>query len=128
MRAVEDDITRAGASLAAVGTGDPAYARDFKATADIAFPLLVDDEHVSYRAVEAGRTSLIGLARPNVVARGVRALAQGNRQGRPGRAPLLLGATHVLRPDGTVPFAWRNDDVADIAPTAAILAVLAVLA
>ncbi|MGI8874091.1 MAG: peroxiredoxin-like family protein, partial [Egibacteraceae bacterium] len=101
MRAVQDDITRAGVGIAAVGTGDPVYARDFKATTDIAFPLLVDEKRHSYRAVEAGRTSVVGLARPTVVARSVRALARGTRQGRRGPAQLMLGATHVIRPDGT---------------------------
>lgn len=121
MRTVEDDVARTGATIAAVGTGDMAYARDFKATAEITFPLLVDDEHVSYRAVDAGRSSLAALARPAVVARGVRAVAQGARQGRVGTAPLLLGATHVIRPDGSIALAWRNADVADSAPVAAVL-------
>lgn len=124
MRAVQDDITRAGVGIAAVGTGDPVYARDFKATTDIAFPLLVDEKRHSYRAVEAGRTSVVGLARPTVVARSVRALALGTRQGRRGPAQLMLGATHVIRPDGTVPFAWRGDTVADTPPTRTVLAAL----
>lgn len=121
MRTAEDDVARTGATIAAVGTGDMSYARDFKATAAITFPLLVDDKHTSYRAVGAGRTSVTALARPVVVARGVRAVAQGARQGRRGKAPLLLGATHVIRPDGTVAYAWRNADVADTAPVEAVL-------
>lgn len=124
MRAVEGDIVQAGAGIAAVGTGDPAYARDFKATSDITFPLLVDDTHASYRAVEAGRTSLVGLASPKVVARSLGAMTRGARQGRPGKSPLLLGATHIIHPDGTVPFAWRNDEVSDTAPVDAVLAAL----
>ncbi|MEX0657978.1 MAG: peroxiredoxin-like family protein [Egibacteraceae bacterium] len=121
LRAVQDDITRAGVGIAAVGTGDPAYARDFKATTDIAFPLLVDDTRASYRAVEAGRTSLVGLARPTVIARSVRALARGVRQGRPGQAQLMLSATHLIRPEGTVAFAWRGDTVADTPPVDTVL-------
>lgn len=121
LRGVQDDITRAGVAIAAVGTGDTAYAQDFKATSAIAFPLLVDDRRDSYRAVEAGRTSVVGLASPTVVARGARAFARGTRQGRTGQARLLLGATHLIHPDGSVPFAWRGDTVADTPPTRTVL-------
>lgn len=113
MRAAEDDIARAGASIAAVGTGDAAYARDFKAERAIGFPLLIDDEGISYRAVNAGRGTLGAFFKPTVLARGTRAVVRGARQGKMGPAQLRLGATHIIRPDGSVPFAWRNADYAE---------------
>lgn len=125
MRAAEDDVARAGASIAAVGTGDAAYARDFKAERAIEFPLLVDDEGVSYRAVQAGRGTLGALFKPTVLARGARAVVRGARQGRTGPAQLRLGATHVIRPDGSVPFAWHNGDYADTPSPRMVLDALA---
>lgn len=121
MRAAEDDVAGAGASIAAVGTGDAAYARDFKAERAIEFPLLVDDEGTSYRVVHAGRGTLGAVFKPTVLAKGARAVARGARQGKMGPGGLRLGATHVIRPDGSVPFAWRNADYADTPSVRAVL-------
>lgn len=125
LRAAEDRLADAGAGIAAIGTGDAAYAREFKARRGIGFPLLVDDELASYRAVEARRGTVAAALRPSVVARGARALWRGSRQGAPGPAPLMLGATTVVRPGGRVALAWRNDDYADTPPVEAILRALA---
>ena len=114
----------AAAQLAAIGTGDIAYARDFKARMRVGFPVLVDDDLASYDAVAAETGALGALAKPTVLAKGARAVLRGARQGRTGPAPLRLGATHVVHPDGAVTFAWRNADYADSAPPAAVLAAL----
>jgi hypothetical protein len=116
------DVLAAKVTLAAVGTGDLDYARHFADEQDIAFPLLVDEASLSYRAVGTKKGSLLGLANPKVLLSGAAAVRGGNRQGRPGRAPLVLGAAHVIRPDGSVPYAWVNEDVADNAPIADVLA------
>ncbi|HVM00671.1 MAG TPA: AhpC/TSA family protein [Egibacteraceae bacterium] len=125
MRDAEGDIARAGGRLAAIGTGDIAYARDFKASRAIGFPLLVDDDRVTYGVVGAGRATVATTLRPSVLAKGTRSLLRGSRQGALGPAALLLGATTVIRPDGRVPLAWRSDDVADTPPVTAILRALA---
>lgn len=119
-----EDVRGADAALAAVGTGDVAYARHFAEERDIRFPLLVDDERRSYKAVGTKRGRMIDLAKPAIVRAGAAALARGHLQGRTGPAPMVLGAAHVIRPDGTVPFAWINDDVSDNAPLAEVVAAL----
>lgn len=125
LRHHEHDIAAAGAGIAAIGTGDVAYARQFKAARHIDFPLLVDDDLVSYRAAEAQSGTLRDLVAPTVLAKGARAVLRGSRQGSSGPAPLLLGATHVIRTDGSVPLAWVNADYADNAPLETVLAALA---
>lgn len=124
LRHHEADIAAAGAGIAAVGTGDAAYAQRFKAAHHIDFPLLVDNDLVSYRAVETQSGTLRDLVAPTVLAKGARAVLRGSRQARSGPAPLLLGATHVIRPNGSVPLAWVNADYADNAPLDAVLAAL----
>jgi peroxiredoxin len=121
LRDHEPDVTAAGATIAAIGTGDIRYAEAFAAEHDIGFPLLVDDDLVTYRAAGARRTSVLGLGSPRVLRAGAKALAAGHRQGRLGPATLLLGATHVVRSDGAVALAWRNADYADNAPVERIL-------
>jgi peroxiredoxin len=121
---LRDHQKTAGASIAAVGTGDAVMARVFRDEQGIAFPLLIDVELRSYHAVGTGWGSLGQLAKPSSLAAGWRALRGGHRQGRTGKHPLILGATHVIRPDGSVPFAWVNADFADNAPIDMALAAL----
>lgn len=116
MRDHEDEVSAAGGTVAAIGTGDLDYARDFRDSREIGFRLLVDPALATYRAVGTKKGTLLGLAKPAVLAAGARITAKGTLQGKPGPAPLILGATHVLHPDGSVPYAWINDDYADNAP------------
>jgi peroxiredoxin len=120
------EIDAAGVGLAAIGTGDIEYARHFKAQRSIDFPLLVDDELRSYREIGAGWLSwrqLVSL--PGTLLPGARLLARGRLQGRSGRSPLLLGATHLIKPDGSVPYAWVNASLSDEAPLPEVLAAVA---
>lgn len=120
----EADFTDRGAALAAIGTGDVAYARDFKAERALGFPVLVDPDLVTYRAVGAQRGTLRDLVSLGNARSGLRALRRRQLQGRIGPHPLIFGATHVIEPDGTVAFAWVNDDFGDDAPVAEVLAAL----
>lgn len=115
-------ILDAGVGVAAIGTGNPEMARAFRDEREIEFPLLLDEELRSYRAIGAGRATLGQLARPAMLAAGLRTLRGGHRQGKTGTHPLILGAIHVIRPDGSVPFAWLNTDPADNAPVKEALA------
>lgn len=117
-------VLGAGADIAAVGTGNAEMARAFRDERGVAFPLLLDVQLRSYRAVGAGRATLAQLVKPATLAASLRTLRSGHRQGRTGKHPLALGATHVIRPDGSVPFAWVNADSADNAPVGQALAAL----
>ncbi len=119
-----DEIRAAGVGLAAIGTGDLRYAEHFKAERGIDFPLLVDDELVTYQAIGARRGGLRQMLGLPTVTAGIRTLAHGRVQGRSGPHPLQFGATHLIRPDGSVPFAWVNDDFADDPPLPEVLAAL----
>ena len=96
MRDALEDLTARAATLTAIGTGDVAYAQAFAEEQGITFPLLVDDASVSYRAVGTRKGRMTAIANPRLLAAGARATAEGHRQGAPGRAPLVLGATHVI--------------------------------
>ncbi len=117
-----DDALAANVTIAAVGTGDLEYARHFAEEHRVTFPLMVDDRSVSYRAVGTKKGSPLDLVKPSVLANGAKALGAGNRQGKPGRAPMVYGAAHVIRPDSSVTFAWINDDFSDNAPIDEVLA------
>jgi peroxiredoxin len=124
LRDHQDEIRAAGAGLAAIGTGDLRYAEHFKTERKIDFPLLVDDQLTTYRAIGARRGGLkemLGLA---TLSAGIRTVAHGRMQGRSGPHPLQFGATHLIRPDGSVPYAWVNGDFADDPPLPEVLAAI----
>lgn len=120
-----DELARRDVAVAAVGTGDLMYARDFAEDKRVNFPLYVDDAKASYKAVGTRKGSLRDSFKPRVMARAAAVTAKGNLQGKLGPAHLVLGATHVIRPDGSVPFAWINEDFADNADFTEALASLA---
>jgi len=124
LRDAEPDIRKLGASIVAIGTGDPWYAQAFAEERDIAFPLLLDEELLTYRAVGAERGTVAQMVSPRVWGRGAQAVLGGSVQGRTGSHPLQLGATHIIQPDGSVPLAWTNRDFGDNAPVDLILETL----
>jgi peroxiredoxin len=124
LRDAVEDIAALDASVAAIGTGDLDYARSFAAERGVTFPLMVDEASSSYRAVGTEKGSKIGLLNPKLALSGARAMAAGHTQGRSGPKQLVLGATHVILPDDSVPFAWINDDYDDNAPIDEVLAAL----
>jgi hypothetical protein len=128
VRDAEDELASLGAGIAAIGSGDLRYAEDFRRSYRLDFPLLVDEDLVSYRQVGAGRATTRQMVSASTVRSGARAVLRGNMQGRTGRHPMVLGATHIIRPEGfpgpQVIFAWVNADFGDNAPVAAILAAL----
>jgi peroxiredoxin len=121
LRDHEAEIRAAGVGLAAIGTGDIGYARHFEADRSIDFPLLVDDDLESYRVIGAGRLSLGEVLSPSSLSASVRLLTKGRLQGRSGRHPTVLGGTHIIRPDGSVPYAWVNATLSDEAPLPEVL-------
>ncbi|HWH33558.1 MAG TPA: AhpC/TSA family protein [Egibacteraceae bacterium] len=115
------EIDRRDVAVAAVGTGDLMYARDFAEDKRVNFPLYVDDAKASYKAVGTRKGSARSFAKPRVIASAARVTAKGHIQGKLGPAHMVLGATHVIRPDGSVAFAWVNGDFDDNADFAEAL-------
>jgi peroxiredoxin len=124
LRGHRSEIDRLDVAVAAIGTGDLMYARDFAEDQRVDFPLYVDDAKASYKAVGTKKSTLARTMKPSVVASGIRVMAKGHRQGKLGPAHMVLGATHVIRPDGSVPFAWVNDEFDDNADFGEALASL----
>jgi peroxiredoxin len=111
-----------GARIVAIGTGDVAYAQKFRQEFELTFPVLSDDDLLSYVAVGAKDTNLLNFIRPGNVVQVVNTLRGGVRQGAPGKHQRYLGATHVFLAGGAVAYAWLNDDFAHDAPLREVLA------
>ena len=90
-----------------IGPAKPEHIAGFRAATGYAGTLLVDPERRSYRAAGLER----GWARvlhPLVAWKGLRAFAQGFRQGARQGDPVQQGGTFVLGPGDRVRFEWRD--------------------
>ena len=124
MREFEPAFLNKGAHLAAVGLGDPQYAKTFREETGIKFPLLIDERREAYSALELKKASLLHLFRKdNMVAR-KRAKFAGHRQRRLGKDPLQLGGSFIFGPGGKEYFVHISETFGDNAQPATLLAAL----
>ncbi len=124
MRDQEPAFREAGASLAAIGVGDAAYARSFRDETGLTFPLLVDARRAAYRAAGLRTASLLHLVRRENAAARTRARAAGFRQHRTGRNPFQLGGSFVFGPGNVDCYTHVSQTFGDNASPAALLAAL----
>ena len=124
MRDHETEFRARGASLAAIGLGDLAYARAFRDEFAIAFPLLVDVEREAYRAAELKSATLRHLLRQDNFVTRRRARAAGHRQGRTGQNIFQLGGSFVFGPGDVDRYAHLSETFGDNAPVSALLTAL----
>ena len=122
MRTHEPEFRAAGATLAAIGLGDPSYARHFCEDAGITFPLLIDEERRAYRVAELKNANLLHLLRSDNARARSRAKAGGHRQHRLGKNPFQLGGSFVFRPGNIDGYAHISATFGDNAPVAELLA------
>ncbi len=110
--------------MVAVGLGGRRYAAAFRSETGIAFPLLVDEERLAYRALDLKEGSMLHLLRPDNVKAGKRAAAAGHRQQRLGKNPFQLGGSFVFGPGDVDLFAHVSATFGDNAAPADLIAAL----
>lgn len=121
MRDHEDELTAAGAALAAIGLGGRDYAATFREETGIRFPLLVDGDRVAYRAAGLRQGSLLHLLRRDNFRARSRAKAAGHSQHRLGRDPFQLGGSFVFAPGDVDLYAHLSETFGDNAPVAELV-------
>jgi len=124
LRGQEAAFREAGACLAAIGLGDRAYARKFRAETGIGFPLLIDERREAYRAAGLRSASILHLFRPATAVARSRARAGGHRQHRLGRNPFQLGGSFVFGPGNVDRYAYVSRTLGDNPDPAALLAAI----
>lgn len=122
MRDKEADFRSQGASLAAVGLGDPQYARAFRDETGIRFPLLIDEKKQAYRAAGLRKGSLLHILRPFNTAARKRARETGHQQHRLGKDPFQLGGSFVFGPGNVDLLAHISETFGDNAAVSDLLA------
>lgn len=113
MRAHEQEFRAKGATLAAVGLGDPNYARLFREKTGITFPLLIDENRQAYKAIGLRNASLLHLLRRDNMQARKRAKAAGHKQHRLGKDPFQLGGSFVFAPGNVDRFVHLSETFGD---------------
>jgi hypothetical protein len=122
LRAHEQELRAAGASVLAIGLADREYARQFRSESGIGFPLLVDEKRQAYRAARLRSASLLHLLRRDNFAARTRARAGGHQQHRLGANPMQLGGSFVFAPGNVDRFVHLSETFGDNASPSALLA------
>ncbi len=122
MRERESEFRAAGCGIAAVGLGDRNYARMFREEAAIAFPLLIDEDRIAYRAAGLKTANALHLLKRENAKFRERARASGHRQHKTGPNPFQLGGSFVFAPGNLDLFVHVSRTFGDNAPLEALLA------
>jgi hypothetical protein len=124
LSAHEEEFTKKGAKLVAIGLGDANYARLFREDTGIKFPLLIDEKKEAYQAASLGKASLLHLLRKDNTAARKRAKAGGYRQHKLGKDPFQLGGSFVFGPGNVDRYAHLSETFGDNAPISDLLSAL----
>jgi peroxiredoxin len=119
------EITKAGAEIVAVGTGDERYAKAFVADERVPFPVLVDDGAAAASAAALKRVNFATLLfDPRSMRGALQAHRNGFRVKKSGKRVNQLGATFVLGPGSHLRYAHVDAHTADHAPLDDVLGAL----
>ena len=111
-----DEFRDKGAEVVAIGMGRVDMAKHFADTRDIPFPLLVDHDRESYRALELRVGSLLDVAGPKVWVRGIKGMLGGHTSTLPKQDPKQMGGVMVVARGGDVLFLHRAQESSDNPP------------
>jgi hypothetical protein len=124
LREHESEFQKLGAKLAAIGLGDRNYAKLFREETGIAFPLLIDEERLAYRAAGLRSGNLLHILRRDNGRARARAKAGGYKQHRLGPNPFQLGASFIFAPGNVEVFRHISKTFGDNASPGDLLAAL----
>ena len=124
MREYEEQFRGKGAKLVAIGLGGTDYARHFREQTGINFPLLIDEDRQTYKALDLRKANLLHLFRGDNMRARKRAKAIGVRQHRLGKDPFQLGGSFVFAPGNKDLFAHVSQTFGDNAQPRDLLAAI----
>jgi hypothetical protein len=124
LREHEGEFKAVGAGLASIGLGDRNYARMFREETGIAFPLLIDEERIAYKAAGLKNANILHLLRRDNAAARKRARAGGFSQKKLGDNPFQLGGSFIFAPGNIDLYAHVSETFGDNAPIGELLQIL----
>ena len=112
----------AGAQVVLVGMGTPSESKAFAAKHDVPYPIVCDPGKILYRTFDLKRMAPWGFFAPEVVLKGVSAMARGHLMGLPQGDVRQLPGVFVIDTNGKIVFSHYAADPADHPAVADILA------
>ena len=124
MRRERHRFTEAGAQVVLVGMGTPAESNAFAAKYDVPYPIVSDPGKLMYRTFDLKRMAPWGFLAPEVILKGVSAMARGHHMGLPQGDVRQLPGVFVINTAGEIVFSHYAADAADHPAVAVILDVV----
>jgi peroxiredoxin len=104
-----EEFTERGASIVAIGMGRPDMAAHFRDEREIPFPLIVDHDKETYRALEMKRGNLWDVSGPQNWGRFAKGIVKGHGVDvRVKQDPLQMGGAIVVDPGGEIRYVFRG--------------------
>jgi peroxiredoxin len=113
LRRREKEFQAAEIQVLLVGLGNPQQTEAFRRDYRLNFPFACDPQRRLYEAFGLRKTSLLGLASPGVLFKGLKALGSGHGLGIPQQDIYQLSGVFVIDTQGTIRFSHRSQDPAD---------------
>lgn len=124
MRRERHRFAESGVQVVLVGMGTPAESNAFAAKYDLPFPIVSDPSKMMYRTFDLKRMAPWGFLAPEVVLKGVSAIARGHHMGLPQGDVRQLPGVFVINTAGEIVFSHYAADAADHPAVAVILDVV----
>ncbi|MGD8971186.1 MAG: peroxiredoxin-like family protein [Desulfobacterales bacterium] len=117
-------FAEAGAQVVLVGMGTPAESNSFAAKYEVPYPIVSDPGKLVYRSFDLKRMAPWDFLAPEVVLKGVSAMARGHLMGLPQGDVRQLPGVFVINTAGEIVFSHYAADAADHPAVADILDVV----
>ena len=124
MRRERHRFAESGVQVVLVGMGTPAESNAFAAKYDVPFAIVSDPGKMMYRTFDLKRMAPWGFLAPEVVLKGVSAIARGHHMGLPQGDVRQLPGVFVINTAGEIVFSHYAADAADHPAVAEILDVV----
>lgn len=124
MRRERHRFAESDVQVVLVGMGTPAESNAFAAKYDVPFAIVSDPGKMMYRTFDLKRMAPWGFLAPEVVLKGVSAIARGHHMGLPQGDVRQLPGVFVINTAGEIVFSHYAADAADHPAVAVILDVV----
>lgn len=116
-----EKFSEAGFSLVLVGVGTKEKAEQFKEEFSLSFPIICDPERDLYRQYGLKDGSVLDVASPSVLLKGLRAMSLGYRPGIPRGDVMQLPGVFLIDNQGNIRYSYFSKDASDHPPVEDLL-------
>lgn len=102
-----------GFQVILVGLGTPDQAEEFKKQFSLSFPIICDPEKKLYQTYGLGRGSVVRMASPSLLLKGLKTLSRGHTPGVPQGDVMQMPGVFLIDTSGNIRYAHYSKDPSD---------------